>query len=150
MARLNEQTGRGGARGLKSSHEGRDAFTDARGSLLDSSEELVSGAAAIEPSHAPYATDIVTGGTAGSEDVTVGDGTVTATNAVPVIGQRKLYTLKTRTNGADVLNLDHANLVNAAGTAMTNCDLDAAGEFILLEWNGLKWQEIYSDATITV
>lgn len=148
MARLSDQTGQGGARGLPAANEGRDAFLDAAGNLTNSEEQLTSGAAAIVPSHKPYSTQIVTGGTAGSEDVTLGDGTASADNDAAVVGQRKLLTLKTRTNGSDVVNLDHANMANAAGTDATNADMDAAGEFFLVEWNGTKWQVVYTNATI--
>jgi len=36
-----------------------------------------------------------------------------------------------------------------AWTSATNCDLDAAGEFFLFEWNGSKWQVVYGTGTIT-
>ena len=106
-------------------------------------EELTTGAAATIMNPNIYESLITTGGTAGSEDLNIGDGTDIT------VGQRKLVTLAVRTNASDVLNLDHANIHDAAGVAMTNCDLDAVDEFILMEWNGVEWQELYSDATIT-
>ena len=107
-----------------------------------SSELLTSGASPVAVSLTRYLTTITTGGTAGTEAVTVGDGTG------EVIGTRKLIVLGTRTDGSDVVSLDHANIVNASGTQTTNVDLDAADEFVLLEWNGSKWQIVYSDATV--
>lgn len=148
MARLKDQTGRGGSSGLPISNEGRDAFLDDYGNLAQSEEELVSGASAITVSLGPRSTQVVTGGTDAGEDVNLGDGTASVANAAAVVGQRKLVTLKTRSSGSDVVNLDHANIANAAGTDATNCDLDAAGEHFLFEWNGTKWQIIYGTGTI--
>lgn len=105
-------------------------------------DQLTSGAAAVAVNLARYKTEITTGGTAGSEDVNVGDGTGIE------VGDRKLIEMVTRTNASDVVNLDHANIANAAGVQATNADLDAAGEFVLLEWNGTKWQVIHASATI--
>jgi hypothetical protein len=120
----------------------RDALEAAR--VPGSSETLVSGASPVAVSLARHLTTIVTGGTAGTESVTVGDGTG------EVVGTRKLIELGTRTDASDVVSLDHANIVNASGTQTTNVDLDAEGEFVLLEWNGSKWQIVYSDATVAV
>jgi len=109
-------------------------------------EELSSSdAAAVDVDLTTYETKLTTGGSAGSEDVNVGDG-----SDALAIGQRKLITLDTRTDASDVVNLDHANIVNASGVQTTNVDLDAEGEFVLLEWNGAKWQIIYSDATVAI
>lgn len=102
--------------------------------------EQISGAGALNPNI--YEAYITTGGTAGSENYTLGDGTGVT------VGQRKLITLAVRTHASDVVNLDHANMHNAAGVQLANADLDAAGEFVLFEWNGSEWQEIYSDATL--
>ena len=144
MARLSDQTGRGGSRGLPSSHEGRDSFTDARGNLLNSSEGLTSGGTAIAVGLDPYETLLTTGATAGSEDVNVGDGSTAK------VGQRKLVPLETRSDASDVVNLDHANMVDSDGsTALTNMDLDAAGEFWLGEWNGTAWVTLYTNGTKT-
>lgn len=108
----------------------------------ESVEQLTSGAAAVTVDLGRYKTEITTGATAGSEDVNIGDGTGVE------IGERKLIELVTRTDGSDVVNLDHANIVNASGTQATNVDLDAAGEFVLVEWNGAAWQVIHANATI--
>ena len=105
-------------------------------------EERQSGAAAIQVDLAIYETKLTTGATEGAEDVTVGDG------AGVTVGHRKLITLKTRSHGSDVVNLDHANIANQSGVQATNVDLDAAGEFCLFEWNGSKWQIIHANATV--
>lgn len=112
------------------------------GEVGGTTQQLTSGATAVAVDLGTYKTDITTGDTGGSEDVTIGDGTGVT------IGDRKLITLVTRSDSSDVVNLDHANIANASGTQTTNVDLDAEGEFVLLEWNGSKWQVIYSLATI--
>lgn len=109
--------------------------------LVKEAVGLTSGSSAVSVDTAVYKTEITTGGTAGSEDVNIGDGTGA------VIGERHLIELTTRTNASDVVNLDHLNVHNAAGTALTNLDMDAEGEFVLVEWTGSEWQIIYSDAT---
>lgn len=63
-------------------------------------------------------------------------------------GQRKLITLETITTEGDVFTLDETNIHNAAGTQATSVTFDAEGEFLLLEWTGVEWQEVYGTATI--
>ena len=87
-----------------------------------------------------YETRMTTGGTEGAENVSIADGTV--------IGERKLLILTAITDESDTVKLAHANVVNAAGTAATGVTFDAANEYLLLEWNGAKWQAIYTSATI--
>lgn len=106
---------------------------------FDGLEARTSGAAAITLDTAFYKSEITSGGTAGSEDVNLGDGTGIE------IGERKLVEFTVETNAADVLNLDHANMVNAAGTAATNVDLTGVGDSILFEWNGTAWQVVYNN-----
>ena len=103
--------------------------------------KVFSGAVAVTIDASTYHVNITTGGTAGSENVSIGDGSSAR------VGERKLITLAVRTDASDVVNLDHANCVNAAGTTLTNLDMDAAAEFVLLEWNGTKWQIVYANAT---
>jgi hypothetical protein len=110
---------------------------------LRSTETLVTAAAARAVSLDSYETVLKTGGTAGAELVTIGDGTGA------IIGQRKLIRVGTRTNGSDVPTLDYANIVNASGVQTTVVSLAAVGTFILLAWNGAKWQVIYGNGTIT-
>lgn len=110
--------------------------------VLDTAETVTTGASPVALDLVSYKATVTTGGTAGGEDLTIGDGTGA------VIGQRKLVTLGTRTDASDVVSLDHANIVNASGTQTTNCDLDAAGEYVLLEWNGAKWQIVYTNGTV--
>lgn len=109
--------------------------------LLNESEAVTSGASPVALDITVYQSLITTGDTDGTEAVTIGDGTGA------VIGQRKLVYLVTRT-GTDTVSLDHANIVNASGTQTTNCDLDAADEYVLLEWNGAKWQIVYTNGTV--
>ena len=102
---------------------------------------VTTGATAVSVDPGAYKTEIITGGTAASEDFNLGDGTGVE------IGTRRLVYLKTLSDASDVINLDHANCVNVSGTQYTNLDLDAADEFLLTEWNGAKWQTIYVSGT---
>ena len=120
-----------------------DFYQKLRGAPIPGAfEARESGASAINVDVGVYETKLTTGGTGASEDVNVGNG------AGITVGHRKLITLKTRTNGADVVNLDHANIANDSGVQATNVDLDAEGEFVLLEFNGSKWQIVYASATV--
>lgn len=66
-----------------------------------------------------------------------------------IVGQRKLLTLKTQGNsGSDSVALDSTNIHNAAGTQATGVTFDAVDEFLLVEWTGAEWQEVYGTATI--
>lgn len=69
-----------------------------------------------------------------------------ANGAIP--GQRKLITLDTLGTAGDELALAATNIHNAAGTQATGVTFDAADEFLLAEWTGSEWQEIYGTATI--
>lgn len=64
------------------------------------------------------------------------------------VGQRKLITLETLGTAGDEVALDPDNIHNASGTQATGVTFDAADEFLLLEWTGAEWQEIYGTATI--
>jgi hypothetical protein len=111
---------------------------------LDSYEEVeTSDGAATDVGLTVYGTQVTTGGSEDNELLDIGDG------AGAVIGQRKLVTLVDRTHASDVVVMDHGNIVNAAGAALSAVELDAEDEFILLEWNGAKWQVVYADATLT-
>jgi len=125
---------------LKHTLEALYDFLKASPNMLNESVPLTTGAAPVSPDLTVYETKITSGGTAGSEDLNVGDGTGA------IIGQRHLFTFETRTNGSDVINFDHANMDD--GLTITDVSMDAADEFILLEWNGLKWQIIYSAAGV--
>lgn len=110
---------------------------------LDSTESVTTnGDTATEVSLSTYQTLVTTGGTDGDEDLTLGDA------AAAVVGQRKLITLVNRV-GTDTVVLDHANIVDVDGGALVAVELDADDEFILLESNGVAWQVIYHDATVT-
>src|SRR5690606_15845835 len=83
---------------------------------------------------AVYHTRVTTSGSEGAEDLEVGDGTGA------IVGQRKLITYVAEGHDSDVVALDHANIVNAAGNALQAASLDDVDDFVLLEWNGAKWQ----------
>lgn len=64
------------------------------------------------------------------------------------VGQRKLITLDALGTAGDELALDEANIHNSSGTQATGVTFDAANEFLLVEWTGVEWQEVYGTATI--
>lgn len=64
-------------------------------------------------------------------------------------GQRKLITVTTLGTAGDELALDATNIHNASGTQATGVTFDAADEYLLIEWTGAEWQEVYGTATIT-
>jgi hypothetical protein len=107
------------------------------------SEETVTtnGDASSEVGLDRYHSKIVSGGSAGTEDLNIGDGTGA------IVGQRKLITFLTRTNASDSIVLDHANFSQASAT-ITAIALDAAGEFILAEWQGAKWEIIKASSGV--
>lgn len=112
--------------------------------FLGVSEPLESGASAVDVALDVYETKITSGGTAGSEDVNIGDGTGIT------VGQVKLITFESQTDPSDVLNLDHANIVNANGEQCTNVDLENEDDWLLLRWNGSAWQIIDYADTATI
>jgi hypothetical protein len=89
------------------------------------SEETVTtnGDASSEVGLDRYHSKIVSGGSAGTEDLNIGDGT------------------------SDSIVLDHANFSQASAT-ITAIALDAAGEFILAEWQGAKWEIIKASSGV--
>lgn len=109
--------------------------------LLTSTESIVSGASAVPASVDFYQTHIVTGGTAGAEDVSVEDGVV--------VGHRKLVVLDTLTDTGDSINLT-GTFADVDAAALATLTIDAAGGFVMMEWNGTAWQVRYlGDATAT-
>ncbi len=108
-------------------------------------DALVSGASPVAMTLAAYHTVITTGDTDGNESVTIPDGVIA--------GQRKLVSLGTRT-GTDVVviavtNIDQGLHSGETPATITALNLDAEGEYALLEWSGAKWNVLYSNGTIT-
>lgn len=87
-----------------------------------------------------YETSFVTSGSGGAEDASMGDGT----GVQP--GTRKLLRLASLGEPGDSVALDHANIVNASGAALQAAALTAEGAYLLLEFNGAAWQEVYASA----
>ena len=133
-------TPRGGfAKALKALYDWLEALSPA--SFLASVETITHAGSGTETINLnKYHTKFVSNGAA--KAAAIGDGTGA------VVGQRKLITLQTRVGGSDTIVLDHANMLNAAGSAASSCILDAANEFILLEWRGSKWQTMVASAGV--
>lgn len=110
--------------------------------LPDSEDTATTGASPIDLTLAAAKTVITTGGTAGTENI----------NALPsggFVGERKTLELGTLTDPSDSVSVAVTNQVLADGTTgTTSMTLDAENEFALLEWNGAKWQQVYSAAGV--
>lgn len=117
-------------------------FLKAAPSLLNEYETVTTGAVAKSADITVFKTSVVTGATEGNETLNIGNG------SGAIVGQRKLVTLTTRSHASDVVVLDHANMVYR-GVAPSAVQLDAANEYVLLEWNGTKWDIIAQNATVT-
>ena len=111
--------------------------------LLNESEAVTTGASPTALDITVYQTLITSGATEGTEEATIGNGTGA------IIGQRKLVRLVTRSHASDVVALDEGNIINSAGAALDVVAFDAANEYLLVEWTGAKWKEIYSTCTMT-
>lgn len=115
------------------------SFLNAAANFINDYEQVTTGATATTADMTVYATRIKTNGAA--RVLNVGNG------AGAVVGQRKLIQIVDFTATHTVV-LDHANMVLANGNAAAACVLDAANEFILLEWNGAKWQTRYASTGV--
>jgi len=109
---------------------------------LDSREDLATnGDAATAVGLDVYQTHLGTSGSGGAEDLTIGDGTGA------VIGQRKLIVLDTLGDAGDSVTLDDENMSKGTST-ITAVALDAAGEFLLLEFQGVTWEVIKASSGV--
>ncbi len=116
-------------------------FLVAAPNLLNDYESITTGSVSVEVDKTIYQTLITSGGTAGNEAITIG----AATNYVP--GTRKFIKLATRTHASDAITLDYANVSTGALT-ISDITLNVAGEFILLEAQGAKWEVIKASSTV--
>jgi hypothetical protein len=107
---------------------------------VPSSEAVASGAAPVALDISVYESQITSGNTDTTENITIGDGTGA------YVGQRKLITLVSRV-GTDDVTLDDANFSQAADT-ITAIVLDADDEFILAEWQGASWEVIVASSGV--
>lgn len=87
-----------------------------------------------------YKTEFVTAGSQGAESAVI-----SATGAI--IGMRKLITLKTRTHASDSVTLNHA-LFSQGSDTLNALTLDTAGEFILCEFRGTKFEIIAASSGV--
>ena len=119
-----------------------DELTEAP-NLINEYDEVTTGGTATALDLTVYQSKVTTGGTAGNESLTLGNG------SGAIVGQKKLITMVTRTHASDVIVLDHANILALDGVALQAAALDAEGEFLLVEWTGVKWQAIWANCTLT-
>lgn len=115
------------------------AFFNAAPNFINDHELVTVSATPSACDMTVYATHVTTGGV--GRALNVGNG------AGAVVGQRKLIKVVGFT-ASDTVVLDHANIVLANGNAAASVVLDAANEFILLEWNGAKWQLRYASSGV--
>jgi hypothetical protein len=125
----------------------RGGYAGAGLDIAPVADALTTGASPIAATLAAYETVLTTGGTQAAETVSVPAG--------EFVGQRKLFTLGTRTHASDkarfaVTNIDRALHAGETPSALTVVELDAVGEYLLLEWTGAKWNIVYAVATMTV
>lgn len=120
-----------------------DAGLDFYGEIRQHSSETVrtNGDAAVAVNTRVYKSVVVSSGSEGAEDLEVGDGTDVE------IGTRKLIVFGTRTHASDSIVLDDTNISQGSDT-ITAVELDAADEFILLEWHGTSWEVIAASAGV--
>lgn len=106
-------------------------------------DEVVStnGDAAEALSVSVFKSTLVTSGSEGAEEAELGDGSGVE------IGTRKLIVLGTRTHADDSVVLDDANFSQGADS-ITAIALDAANEFLLVEWQGASWEVIKASSGV--
>lgn len=115
--------------------------------LVPSTVALATSASSTAIPLTAYTVNITTVGNAGQNPVTVANGSY--------VGQRVLVNLATRTDASDTVNFTMTNIEEnleaggGGGGGATALVLDAAGEFVLLEWAGAKWNIVYTNGTLT-
>lgn len=110
---------------------------------------VTSGAAPVALTAGIYRHNITTGGTQAAEEVSLPDG--------QYAGQRMLVYLDTLTDPGDSVNITLTKLSaqsvigdGAEDTSIAAMSLDAADDYVLLEWTGLTWNILYSNGTVTL
>lgn len=89
-------------------------------------------------------TKVRTSGSAGAEQLVLGDGTGVR------VGTRHLVTLEALGHASDKVALDYGDILNASGAAVSAVEMDTVDQFILFEWQGTAWQIIWSAAGVTI
>lgn len=109
---------------------------------VEAAEAITSnGETATAASKDIFGTNITSGASQGSEEVTLEDALTP--------GHRKLLTFAAQADPGDVINVT-GTLADVDAAPLDTLTLDAEGGFVLLEWNGLAWQALYAgDATLT-
>lgn len=116
---------------LQNADSAQDTILD----ILWGDEAVATSGTPLAATHTHYKTTITSGGTAGNENYNLGVATAQKQ------GQRRLIYFGTRTDGSDVIVIDHAN-ISHTGFTVTGVTLDAADEWILLEAQGATWEII--------
>lgn len=109
--------------------------------ILTSESVATNGDDAVNCDVSVYQTIVTSSGSEGEEDLNIGDGTGVT------VGTRHLVTFATRTHASDSIVMDDAN-ITVTGSTVTAVELDAAGEFILLEWQGASWEVIKASSGV--
>jgi hypothetical protein len=111
--------------------------------------DVTSGAAPVALTAGIYRHNVTTGGTQAGEEVSLPDG--------QYAGQRMLVYLETLTDPADNVDITLTKLAAqsivgdaAEDATIAAMSLDAADDYVLLEWTGLKWNILYSNGTVTL
>ena len=125
---------------------GRDQYDGAGMNLVPTEDTLTSGGDPVAATLTAYKSLITTGGTQAAETVSIPNGTTQ--------GQRKLVEVDTLTDASDSVAIAVTNVdtqLHAGGTpgSIAGLELDAEGEYALLEWTGAKWNVLYTTGTIS-
>lgn len=109
--------------------------------LVNGTQFLTTGAAPVACDPNVHCTTVTTGGTQGTEVVTLGAiGTPLPTSEV---GGQHVVKLHTHTDPLDVLSVDITHIVNADGSPLTSILLDAVDEWVLFEsWDEFVWRVV--------
>jgi hypothetical protein len=110
-------------------------------------DQAYTGATSITLSLGDYGTHIKTSGAGTAQTVALPSG--------EYVGQRKLVILKEKGVAGDSITFTMSNIeenlyvgggVGGGATALT---MNTAGQYVLLEWSGAKWQILYNSGTLT-
>lgn len=109
-----------------------------------SSHAVATGAAPVAVDPDQYCTQLVTGGTAGVETVSLNN------SAASNIGNIHVFELDTLTNPADSISLSVTNIQSISGGAVASIVFDTVHEYLVLElWEPNVWRILRGTAAVT-